>query len=78
MNTQKTISNLAYGTINAVGEFIPASGSLHGAKLVANKRGVHVVALRSAQGYNIDILARKTKCGAWVDDRATVLLLGRA
>lgn len=68
----------AYGTINATGEFFAASATLHGAKLVANKRGLHVVALRSPLGYNIDILARKTKCGAWVDDRATVLLLGLA
>lgn len=76
MNT--SINTKAFGTINAIGEFIPASSSLHGAKLIANKRGVHVVALRSPLGYNIDILARKTKCGAWVDDRATALLLGAA
>ena len=67
-----------FGTINAIGEFVAASASLHGAKLVANKRGLHVVAKVSPQGYNIDVLARKTRDGVWVDDRATVLLLGAA
>lgn len=68
----------AFGTINMIGEFIAASTTLHGAKLVANSRGAHVVAKRSPLGYTIDVLARKLKCGTWVDDRPLVVILGDA
>lgn len=67
-----------FGSINARGEFIATSTSLHGAKLAANKRQLHVVAERSPLGYNIEVLARKLKCGTWCDDRALVLILGAA
>ena len=67
-----------FGSINARGEFVETSSTIHGAKLAANKRLHHVVAERSPLGYNIEILARKLKCGTWVDDRPLVLILGLA
>ena len=67
-----------FGSINMKGEFVATSSSLHGAKLAANKRNLHVVAERSPLGYNIEVIARKLKCGAWHDDRQTVLILESA
>jgi len=54
-----------YGTVNHHGVHHDVGHTLHGAKVSATRAGLTVVSIRSALGYNINIVARKVG-GKWL------------